>query len=122
MMPTHKHGKVCYIFMPSQDPQKSGDFYRTVFGWNLRSHDDGSLSFDDTVGEVSGTFATDRPPAVEGSLEVHIMVDDLDESIAAIRAAGGSVNLADVHDGQPRWAVFNDPAGNRLAIYQHNSG
>lgn len=121
-MPTHQHGKVCYIFMPSKDPQQSGEFYRTIFGWNLRSHGDGGLSFDDTVGEVSGTFVADRQPAAEGNLEVHIMVDDLDASIAAIRASGGTVNPADVHTGKPRWAIFSDPSGNRLGIYQHNSG
>lgn len=121
-MPTHKHGKVCYIFVPSQDPQRSGEFYRTVFGWNLRSDGDGGLSFDDTVGEVSGRFVTDRQPAAAGNLEIHVMVDDLDESIAAIREAGGSVEPADIHTGRPRWAFFRDPYGNRLGIYQHNSG
>ena len=121
-MATHKHGKICYIFLPSTDPPQSGDFYRAVFGWNIRAHDDCSLAFDDTVGEVSGTFADDRRPATEGSLEIHIMVDDLDDSIAAIRAAGGIVDPAEVHMGKPRWATFSDPAGNRLAIYQHSSG
>lgn len=121
-MPTHKHGKICYIFMPSNDPQRSGDFYRTIFGWNLRSHDGGGLSFDDTVGEVSGMFVTDRQPAVEGNLEIHVMVDDLGESITAIREGGGAVDPGDIHTGKPRWAVFSDPDGNRLGIYQHNSG
>lgn len=56
-MAMHKHGKICYIFMPSTDPQQSGEFYRSVFGWNIRAHDDGSIAFDNTVGEVSGPSA-----------------------------------------------------------------
>ena len=117
-----RHGKICYLFMPSQDPARSGAFYRDVFGWSLRTNGEGSLSFDDSTGQVSGTWVTDRPPAAEHNLEVHIMVDDLEEAIAAIREAGGEVNDADVHTEQERWGVFTDLDGNRLGIYQHNSG
>jgi len=121
-MSTAKHGKVCYIFMPSGDPRRSAEFYRTVFDWNVRDGGEDDVSFDDSTGQVSGTWVTDRPPATEHNLEVHIMVDDLDESIAAIRAAGGRVDPADVHVEAERWAVFADPDGNRLGIYQHGSG
>ena len=117
-----KHGKICYIFMPSQDPEKSGAFYREVFGWSTRTDGDGSLSFDDSTGQVSGIWVTDRPAATEHNLEVHIMVDDLDDTIAAIRARGGQVNDSDVHHEGERWGVFTDPDGNRLGIYQHGSG
>ncbi len=117
-----KHGKICYIFMPSQDPEKSGAFYRDVFGWSTRTDGEGGLSFDDSTGQVSGTWVTDRPVASEHNLEVHIMVDDLDDAIAAIRNAGGQVATADIHNEGERWAVFTDLDGNRLGIYQHGSG
>ena len=47
-----KHGKICYIFMPSQDPENSGAFYRDVFGWTTRTDGEGGLSFDDSTGQV----------------------------------------------------------------------
>ncbi|MFC7619806.1 VOC family protein [Microlunatus sp. GCM10028923] len=121
-MATVKHGKICYLFMPSQDVERSGAFYRAVFDWNVRVRDDGSAAFDDSTGQVSGTWVTDRPPATEGSLELHIMVDDLDRAIASIRELGGSVDEADIHADDARWAVFGDPDGNRLGIYEHPSG
>ena len=92
------------------------------FGWTLRTNGEGSLLFDDSTGQVSGTWVTDRPPAGEHNLEVHIMVDDLEDTIAAIRDARGQVDDGDVHTEQERWAVFTDPDGNRLGIYQHGSG
>lgn len=113
-----KHGKICYIFMPSQDPERSGAFYRDVFGWTLRTNGEGGLSFDDSTGQVSGTWVSDRPVADVGNLEVHIMVDDLEVSIAAVRAAGGRVDEGDIHTDSERWAVFTDPDGNRLGLYQ----
>ena len=121
-MSSAKHGKICYIFMPSQDPQRSAAFYETVFGWNVRTRDDGSTAFDDSTGQVSGTWTTDRPPARDGNLEVHIMVDDLHQAITSIRDAGGTVDDTDVHATREKWAVFSDPDGNRLGIYQHGSG
>ncbi|GAB2661467.1 VOC family protein [Kribbella swartbergensis] len=121
-MPSAKHGKICYIVMPSGDPQRSGAFYQTVFGWNVRTRGDGAAAFDDSTGEVSGTWTTDRPPARDGTLDVHIMVDDLHQAIASIRAAGGTVNDSDVHTEREHWAVFSDPDGNRLGIYQQGSG
>jgi predicted enzyme related to lactoylglutathione lyase len=121
-MSSAKHGKICYIFMPSQDPQRSAAFYKSVFGWHVRASDDGSTAFDDSTGQVSGTWTTDRPPARDGSLEVHIMVDDLREAITSIREAGGGVDDTDVHITREKWAVFSDPDGNRLGIYQHGTG
>jgi predicted enzyme related to lactoylglutathione lyase len=113
-----KHGKICYLIVPSRDPQRSSEFYRTLFGWNIRTNDEGGLSFDDSTGQVSGTWVTDRPPASEHNLEVHIMVQDLDAVIAAIREAGGTVDPDDVHTDGERWSVFTDLDGNRLGIYQ----
>ena len=113
-----KHGKICYILIPSQDPQRSGQFYRDLFGWNLRTNGMGGLSFDDSTGQVSGTWVTDRPPAGADNLEVHIMVDDLEAAVAAIGAAGGTVEPGDVHTEGERWALFTDPDGNRFGIYQ----
>lgn len=113
-----KHGKICYIFMPSQKPERSGAFYRDLFGWTLRTNDEGALSFDDSTGQVSGTWVTDRQPANEHNLEVHIMINDLEATITAIRAAGGTVDPADVHTEGERWGVFTDLDGNRLGIYQ----
>lgn len=36
MAPTLGNGKICYIMMPSEDVEKSAEFYRTLFGWNIR--------------------------------------------------------------------------------------
>lgn len=114
-----KHGKICYVVMPSQDPERSGAFYRDVFGWSLRTNGEDGLSFDDSTGQVSGIWVKDRPPASERNLEVHIMVDDLEVAVATIREAGGIVDDADIHTERERWAIFTDPEGNRLGIYQH---
>jgi predicted enzyme related to lactoylglutathione lyase len=63
--PTIGNGKICYIEMPAIDIEQSASFYKTVFGWNVRKRGDGATAFDDTVGEVSGSWVLNRKPMKE---------------------------------------------------------
>lgn len=54
MNPTLGNGKICYLEIPASDIDTSVRFYQAVFGWAVRTRDDGSIAFDDGVGEVSG--------------------------------------------------------------------
>jgi predicted enzyme related to lactoylglutathione lyase len=63
MPPTFANGKICYIEMPATDIAWSAEFYKQVFGWTIRKRGDGGTAFDDTTGEVSGTWVLGRPPA-----------------------------------------------------------
>jgi len=81
--PTFANGKICYIELPSRDIHESSSFYNNVFGWKIRTRDDGSIAFDDGVNQVSGTWRIDRKPSELGLL-VHIMVDDIEASMKAV--------------------------------------
>lgn len=118
--PDFGHGKICYVIMPSSDPARAARFYESVFGWTIRSHDDGTLAFDDGVGQVSGMWVTGKPPASDDGLEIHLMVDDLDTALRAVEAGGGSVDVsASEISPEERYALFRDPDGNRLGLYEH---
>ena len=60
MPPTLTNGKICYIEMPATDVRASSEFYEKVFGWGIRRRGDGSIAFDDTAGQVSGTWVRGR--------------------------------------------------------------
>jgi len=47
------------------DVRRSADFYENVFGWSVRARDDGSLAFNDTVGQIGGACVTGRKPVGE---------------------------------------------------------
>lgn len=117
--PTFAHGKICYIIMPSTNPRRSAAFYREVFGWHIRSHDDGTLAFDDAVGQVSGMWVTDRKAADDPGAEVHVMVRDADEVEAAIVAHGGALVWRSGPEETEVYGTFRDPAGNLFGYYQH---
>src|ERR1700757_1375232 len=88
MPPTPGNGKICYVEIPATNVDKSAEFYQRVFGWNLRKRGDGHTAFDDSVGEVSGTWVLNRPPSTHPGLLVYIMVDNAEETVKAIVANG----------------------------------
>lgn len=116
--PTYRSGKICYIEIPATDVEQSAAFYQRAFGWAIRRRGDGATAFDDTVGGVSGTWVTGRPPAAAPGLSVYIMVARLETAIAAVEAAGGQVVARSGPDEPEIYATFRDPAGNVLGLYQ----
>jgi len=116
-MPTFGNGKICYIEMPATDVARSAEFYKNVFGWNIRKRGDGATSFDDTVGEVSGAFVLGRPPASAPGL-VYIMVDSVEAAVQAVSANGGEIVQPIGVDAPEITARFRDPGGNVIGLYQ----
>ena len=116
--PTLSNGKICYIEIPALDVNASTQFYTQVFGWQTRQRGDGSIAFDDTVGEVSGTWVTGRAPSPEPGILIYIMVDSVEQAIAAVVAKGGKIVHPIGMDAPEITARFSDPAGNVFGLYQ----
>jgi uncharacterized protein len=120
--PTLSNGKICYIEMPAIDINASASFYKEVFGWQTRKRGDGSVAFDDTVGEVSGTWVLGRRPASEPGLLIYIMVDSVAATIDTVIANGGTIVQPIGMDAPEVTARFSDPAGNIIGLYQQRAG
>jgi len=119
--PTLTNGKVCYVEIPAVDVRRSAEFYEKVFGWRIRQRGDGSIAFDDTVGEVSGTWVLGRPPATSPGLLIYIMVDSVATTIDVVIAHGGELVQRIGADAPEITARFRDPAGNVMGLYQEPS-
>ena len=117
--PTLGNGKICYIEIPALDVGRSSAFYKDVFDWQVRKRGDGSVAFDDGVGQVSGTWVLGRKPATQPDLLVHIMVDNAASTLEKIIAHGGKMVQPIGADAPEITARFSDPAGNVFGIYQH---
>ena len=118
MPPTLANGKICYIEMPATDIVRSSNFYKQVFGWNIRKRGDGSTSFDDTTGEVSGAWVLGRPPGAAPGLLFYVMVDSVAATVVTIVANGGQIVQPIGADAPEITARFRDPAGNVIGLYQ----
>jgi predicted enzyme related to lactoylglutathione lyase len=120
MPPTFGNGKICYVEIPTIDIKRLTEFYGKVFGWHIRTRTDGSAAFDDGVGEVSGTWIKGRAPSVQPGLLIHIMVDDMQETLALVLANGGEITQQVGADAPEITARFKDPGGNIIGLYQHH--
>jgi predicted enzyme related to lactoylglutathione lyase len=121
MPPTRANGKICYIEIPAINVQRSAEFYEKVFGWGVRKRGDGAVAFDDTTGQVSGTWVTRRPPAASPGLLLYIMVDSVAATINSIISHNGELVQPIGADAPEITARFRDPAGNVTGLYQQPS-
>jgi predicted enzyme related to lactoylglutathione lyase len=121
MPPTLANGKICYVEIPAVDVRRSAEFYEKVFGWRIRQRGDGAIAFDDTTGEVSGTWVRGRSPATSPGLLLYIMVDSVAATIDAVIAQGGELVQPIGADAPEITARFGDPAGNIIGLYQEPS-
>jgi uncharacterized protein len=109
-----QHGQICYLQMPALDLMKSAEFYEKVFGWQIERP---YPSFESPG--LIGQWVTDRAPAPDAGALIWINVQNIDQTLASVRASGGEVIEPPSADG-PRWlATIRDPAGNVLGIAQH---
>ena len=120
MVPRNVNGKICYVEIPATDVGKSADFYRAVFGWEMRKRGDGATAFDDGV-EVSGAFVTGRPPSREAGLLFYVMVADIDATLRTAVANGGVIVQPADHAAHDIVARVRDPGGNLIGVYQERA-
>jgi predicted enzyme related to lactoylglutathione lyase len=117
-MPPTRNGKICYLELPATDVARSRAFYQAVFGWKTRTRGNGSIAFDDGVGEVSGSWVLGRPPAAAPGLLIYVMVDSVAAAMEAVLTNGGELVQPIGADAPEITARFKDPAGNVLGLYQ----
>ena len=116
--PQYADGKICYLEIPAGDIPASVAFYQKAFGWKIRKRSSGQIAFDDTVGQVSGTWVQSRKHSNEPGILVYIMVFDIGKTIKAIESNGGKIVQPVGMDAPEITARFSDPFGNVLGIFE----
>jgi len=111
----------CDLTVPKADAVR--DFYRDVVGWTSADHDMGGyadyvMSRPDGEGTSGICWARGVNEGLPPVWLVYFVVASLDESLARVRARGGSVLREPGPGGSGRFAVVRDPAGAVCALYQ----
>jgi uncharacterized protein len=114
-MPTHH--TVNYVELSVGDLAAAGDFYRAAFGWQLTDYGPSYAGFRDdpsSVEEGGGLAASSERP---GRPRVLLFSDDLDATLRAVEAAGGTVTDGPYEFPGGRRFHFTDPSGNELGVW-----
>ncbi|WP_036555162.1 VOC family protein [Nocardioides insulae] len=111
------HHAIDYVEFAAPDLEASTRFYAEVFGWAFNDYgpDYAGIRASAGEGEVGGL----NPHAVAGSGTPLVIVysEDLDATLAAVRAAGGRITEEPYAFPGGRRFHFVDPGGNELAVW-----
>jgi predicted enzyme related to lactoylglutathione lyase len=112
-----------WIDLSSKDPAASRDFYSKLFGWKIdepRPDAGGYMLATQGGKDVAGLGPT-QDPNQPTAWSVYIGTRDADATAKQVEAAGGKVIAPpfDVFD-QGRMAVFQDPSGAFISVWQPN--
>ncbi len=114
-----KPGSIVHIELPVKDRDRAKKFYGDLFGWKFQDVPEMDYTLFETAnGPGGGLFVPQEGQFDKGALN-YILVEDIDAKSKEIEAAGGEVIGPTVEmPGRGWWAVFRDPEGTTLAIFQ----
>jgi uncharacterized protein len=120
-MPAYPNGTPSWVDLGSPDPDAAAKFYGELFGWERTEpgpDETGNYCMFTQDGKsVAGLMKNAQGPF----WTTYISVDSTDATLEKVKAAGGAVMMEarDVMDAG-RMAVFTDPAGAALGLWQAN--
>jgi predicted enzyme related to lactoylglutathione lyase len=112
--------KIVHIEFAAKNPSQSAAFYKEVFGWEIQDVPEMNYIMFDLGDGLGGGFPSiDGDATKEGDVMVYISTDDIQASLEKIKAAGGKMLKEETEIPEMGWyAIFEDPAGNRVAVYK----
>jgi predicted enzyme related to lactoylglutathione lyase len=99
---------IVFFDIAGPDAAKLRTFYASAFGWSI---DAGNAI---KTGALDGTLRQDPPEKI-----LYVGVPDIDAALKSIVAAGGTVDTPrTVIPNVVTFALFKDPAGNRMGLVE----
>jgi predicted enzyme related to lactoylglutathione lyase len=113
------HGDITHIDIPVTDNERAKAFYEAVFGWQI-AEVPGYEGYPmwQAPNKISGGGLAPRSDGFTQPRS-YVEVDSIDDALARATEKGGKV----VMERQPIsetswWAVFEDPDGNHIGLYE----
>ena len=124
-------GKVVHFEIPTDDIARASEFYRSIFGWDLRDMSEFGMDYTIamTVPVDEQTQIPTEPGAINGGMMkrsdqtpspvITIEVEEITAALADIEAKGGStVQPRTRIEGMGAFAYFKDPEGNVMGLWE----
>ncbi len=110
---------IVHIEISALDRVAGAKFYQDVFGWEFQQAPEMNYATFMSQKDLGGGLnpVTAENPA--GTVTVYIGTDDIEASLAKIKAAGGKA-IGTKHEipGMGWFAFFKDPTGNTMALFK----
>lgn len=121
-------GRIVHFEMPYEDEERATKFYGDLFGWQVMPMPGMGYTIVMT-GPTDQESGPTEPGFINGGLfkrdepgrgpNVVIDVEDIDATLAAVEAAGGTTQQAKEPVGDMGFAAyFTDPEGNLVGLWE----
>ena len=109
---------IVHIEIPAAGLQKTGQFYKDLFGWEVQQIPEMNYATWETAEAPGGGFAPLTDDTQVGNVLIHINSDDIEADLKKAVKLGATI----VREKQEIpdigwWGVFKDPTGNNIALY-----
>ncbi|WP_286219442.1 VOC family protein [Paraoerskovia sediminicola] len=113
------HGDITHIDIPVADMDGATRFYGGLFGWEI-AEVPGFEGYP-MWGAPNGVSGGGLAPRSEGFTQPrsYVEVDSIDDTLAKVTELGGAVQMAKSEITPTSWwAVFTDPDGNVVGLFE----
>jgi predicted enzyme related to lactoylglutathione lyase len=115
--PVFRPGGISYLRLPSADPKRTAEFLGAVFGWDVDAGRD-DPSFEDGTGHVIGHIDGRMTVAGRAGARPYVYVESVEGTLESVTANGGEVVTEPYPEGDLSVAVFREPGGSVLGLWQ----
>ena len=117
---------IVHVDIPARDLSATADFYRDALGWNIDNAMPGYPMFS-VEGGPGGGFVESGSAGLGSVMEgvlIYLNTSDIDASLREVEDHGGSTvrPRTEIEGGHGAFAIFKDPGGNVVGLYQPPSG
>lgn len=115
--------RVVHFEIPCNNPEKTMDFFKDVFGWNFQQFGNEpywlAITGDDQTPGINGGIMKKRDP--NQPIANSINVTDIDKFITKVESSGGKIVVPKMPIPSVGWlAYFTDPDGNIHGLHQQD--
>ncbi|HEX7357151.1 MAG TPA: VOC family protein [Ignavibacteriaceae bacterium] len=109
---------IAHCEIPSTDLDRSKEFYQKVLGWDFKPFGNGYLLFNNHKGTMVGLRKVDEVTKGDSTV-FHVNMPEIDSILKRVKEHGGAVKRTKTVIPAMGWyALFNDPDGNTIGLYQ----
>ncbi len=112
----HQHHAIDYIEFTVVDMAEAQSFYGAAFGWKFSNYGPDYAGIQKPGGGEAGGLRLESEVQRGGPLVI-LYSEDLETSLAQVRAAGGTIVKEPFSFPGGRRFQFKDPSGNELAVW-----
>jgi predicted enzyme related to lactoylglutathione lyase len=113
------HGDITHLDIPVREHARAQEFYSGLFGWQFQEIPgyEGYPMWQAPNGVSGGGLATRESDTAQPI--AYVEVDSIDDTLRRAEASGGRVVVPKSPISETSWlAVFEDPDGNSLGLYE----